>query len=230
MKRLELVIAFLGSAILLVGALLQILPLNLTEVLGFITGAICVWLTVKQNIWNWPIGIASNLFFIVLFFEAKLYADMTLQVVYIVLGGLGWYWWLRGGANRTMLLVSRLGPLTAIILGAITIAATTGITFFLQSINDSAPFLDALTTVLSLVAQYMLTRKLLENWYIWISVDIIYIGLYANKGLYLTSFLYALFLVMCIAGLMQWRKARLAGPAQPLATQANPGLEAVMHE
>lgn len=230
MKRVELVIAFSGSAGLLIGAWLQVVPLNLTEVLGFITGAICVWLTVKQNIWNWPIGLTSNFFYIILFFEAKLYADMSLQLVYIVLGILGWYWWLHGGVNRTRLLVSRVSPFTAGILGVITIIATAGMTLFLQSTNDSAPFLDALTTVLSLVAQYMLTRKLLENWSIWITVDIIYIGLYAYKVLYLTSVLYGVFLVMCLVGLWQWRKVRLAEPLPNLAVQVKPGREAVSHE
>jgi nicotinamide mononucleotide transporter len=230
MKRLELIVAFGASAVLLVGSLFQILPLNLTEVLGFITGAICVWLTVKQNIWNWPIGLASNFFYIILFFEAKLYADMSLQLVYIVLGVLGWYWWLHGGLNRTRLLVSRVSPLTTGILVIITIIATAGMTLFLQSTNDSAPFLDALTTVLSLVAQYMLTRKLLENWYVWITVDIIYIGLYAYKELYLTSFLYAVFLSMCLVGLWQWRKAQQLDPASVLVLAVQPGREAASHD
>src|SRR3954453_5767037 len=107
MKLLEWVIAIVASAVLLAGALLNVFPYSLTEALGFITGAICVWLTVKQNIWNWPIGIANNVFYIVLFFEARLFADMSLQIVYVVLGALGWYWWLRGGENRTRLLVSK---------------------------------------------------------------------------------------------------------------------------
>lgn len=230
MKPLELVIAVLGSAILLVGAVFQVLPYSLTEALGFITGAICVWLTVKQNIWNWPIGIANNVFYIVLFFEAALYADMSLQIVYIVLGALGWYWWLHGGVNRTTLLVSKIGLLHAIVLAGIALVTTTGLTIFLDSVHDSAPFLDALTTVLSLVAQYMLTRKLLENWYVWITVDIVYIGLYASRELYLTAFLYAIFMVMCVTGLVQWRKARLTEPAKPVAIQARAGRGVVTND
>lgn len=92
----------------------------------------------------------------------------------------------------------------------------------MQSVNDSTPFLDALTTVLSLVAQYMLTRKLLENWYVWITVDVIYIGLYIYKDLYLTGFLYAIFLCMCIVGLVQWRKALLNEPVAPVAAPLKP--------
>lgn len=231
MKLVEWVIAVAASAVLLVGALLNIFPYSLTEALGFITGAICVWLTVKQNIWNWPIGIANNLFYIVLFFEARLFADMSLQVVYVVLGGLGWYWWLHGGENRTKLLVAKTSLPHAAVLAAITVIATTGLTLFLQSVNDSAPFLDALTTVLSLVAQYMLTRKLLENWYVWISVDVVYIGLYIYKELYLTSFLYLIFLTMCIAGFIQWRKAFQAEPdAIAVPATLKPGTEAAAND
>ncbi|MFA5933448.1 MAG: nicotinamide riboside transporter PnuC [Microgenomates group bacterium] len=211
MNKKELTIFSLVSAALLYTSWKSILPMGVTEVLGFITGAACVWLTVKQNIWNWPIGIANNVFFIVLFLQARLFADMGLQVVYIVLGILGWYWWLKGGENKTELKVSHVGINTVLILLMITILTTFGMTVYLRQINDSAPFWDALTTVMSLVAQYLLTRKILENWYVWISADVIYIWLYAYKGLYLTSVLYALFLCMCIVGLMQWRKSLMGG-------------------
>ncbi|MFN8514049.1 MAG: nicotinamide riboside transporter PnuC [Chloroflexia bacterium] len=187
MKRWEVASAIALSAALVAGTLLGWLPLDMTEVFGFVTGGVCVWLTVRQQILNWPIGLASNVFYIVLFFEARLFADMTLQFFYIVLGILGWYWWLRGGEQQTRLLVSRASPAHLAILAALAVAATAGLTIFLRSVNDSAPFLDALTTVLSLVAQYLLTRKLLENWYVWITADIIYIWLYANRGLPLTA-------------------------------------------
>ncbi|MGI8607999.1 MAG: nicotinamide riboside transporter PnuC [Candidatus Dormibacteria bacterium] len=195
----------LGSVILIAGAATHRVPMDLTEVLGFVTGGWGVWLTVKANIWNWPIGIANSAFYLVLFFQARLFADMSLQVVHIVLGFLGWYWWMRGGESRTPLSVGRTRTRVALALVAITLAATTGLTIFLTRVHDSAPFLDALTTVLSLVAQYLLTRKLIENWFVWITADMIYIGLYASRHLYLTSVLYAVFLAMCIAGVAQWR-------------------------
>jgi nicotinamide mononucleotide transporter len=226
MKYLGYGIAAIVSAILVVGAWFQFLPLGLTEVFGFITGAACVWLTVKQNIWLWPISIANNIFFIILFLQSQLYADMSLQIVYIVLEILGWYWWLHGGQNKSKLLVSKASPLTLAALALILIGATYGMTLFLESVNDSAPFLDALTTVMSLIAQYMLTRKLIENWYVWIAADVIYIGLYAAKNLYLTSALYAIFLCMCIAGWREWRRSmreqREDSPvAVPLGVEAN---------
>ena len=184
-----------------------------SEILGFATGAVTVWLTVKENVWNWPIGLANNAFFIVLFLQAGLYADTGLQVVYIVLGVLGWYWWLHGGARGGELHVSRVGGPLALALALTGVVATYGMTRLLESISDSAPFPDALTTVLSLVAQLLLTKKYLENWYVWITADVIYVGLYAWKDLYLTAALYAVFLAMCLVGLRQWRASLARGRA-----------------
>jgi len=161
---------------------------------------------VKENIWNWPVGIANSAFYVIVFANARLFADSSLNVLYVVIGFLGWYWWLRGGQNRTALRVGRVNVVSAVLLAALGGVATFGMTRFLFSVNDSAPFLDALTTVLSLIAEFMLARKLLDNWYVWITADVIYIGLYAYRSLYLTALLYAIFLAMCIAGLVRWRR------------------------
>jgi nicotinamide mononucleotide transporter len=184
------------------------IPFGLVEVFGFVTGAICVMLTVEESIWNWPIGLANNVFFVVLFADQRLYADMGLQIVYIVLGIIGWYLWLHGGENRGKLKVRTSGLLELVILAVIGVGATIGMTFFLKSVNDSAPFLDALTTVLSLIAQYLLTRKAIENWYLWMTADVIYVGLYVYKHLMLTAILYALFFAMCVGGLKLRLKSR----------------------
>jgi nicotinamide mononucleotide transporter len=213
------------SLALIVGAASHRLPLDLTEVLGFVSGAWCVWLTVKENIWNWPIGLLNSAFFLVLFLRAHLFADSSLQVVYLVLGVLGWYWWLRGGDGQSTLPITRTSVRAALILTGVLIIATMAMTVVLQRIDDAAPFLDALTTVLSLIAQYMLTRKLLENWLVWLTADAIYVGLYIAKGLPLTAILYAIFFAMCVAGLRRWRatmpaqlplRAVLSHTVQPL--------------
>jgi nicotinamide mononucleotide transporter len=187
--------------------------MSVVEILGFVTGAICVWLTVKQNIWTWPIGIANNIFYIIVFFRAALYADMALQVVYIVVSAFGWYWWLNGGAGQTRLTVDRVRVRDAVILALLGISATYGMMRYLESVGGSAPFLDALTTAMSLIAQYLLSRKLLENWYVWIVADVIYIGLYISKDLHLTAVLYAIFLAMCVRGLVEWRRSMAANSA-----------------
>ena len=178
-----------------------------TEVAGFVTGALCVWLTVKRNIWNFPIGIANNVFFWVLFIESGLYADAWLQVVYVVLAGIGWYWWLHGGPQRQALHV-RPTPRWAWLAANVFVASATWLVYVILTSNtDSAvPLGDALTTALSLGAQIMLNRKWIGNWWLWIVADVIYVGLYAFKGLYLTSVLYAGFLVLCLVGLRAWRR------------------------
>jgi nicotinamide mononucleotide transporter len=196
------------SSLVLIGLTWRgVLPTNFTEVAGFLSGALCVWLVVKQNIWNWPIGIINAVAYFALFYKAGLYADMSLQIMYVILGFLGWYWWLHGGQEKSKLSVQRISLKHSVILAAIGIVATVAMHSYLVKIGDSAPVLDAVTTVMSLIAQYMLTRKYIENWAIWIAADVIYIGLYASRGLYLTSVLYAVFLSMCIVGAITWRQA-----------------------
>lgn len=177
-----------------------------TEIAGFATGALCVWLIVKQRVWNFPVGIANNVLFIVLFAEAGLYADAGLQLVYIGLALMGWYWWLHGGANRGRLVVRPTPRLAwlAIFLGIA--IGTVALGWVLSTFtNSTVAGWDALTTVMSLTATLMLNRKWLGNWLVWIAADVIYIALYAGKGLWLTSVLYAVFLMMCLVGLRDWR-------------------------
>ncbi len=230
------------SLALIAGSLMRRLEFDITEVLGFVTGGWGVWLTVRENIWNWPIGIANSVFFLALFVQARLFADSALQVVYIVLGALGWYWWLRGGTARTALPIARTTPRAAVALAAQGLAATAALTLGLARVGDAAPFWDALTTTLSLVAQYMLTRKLIENWLVWMTADAVYVALYWSRALHLTAGLYALFFALCVAGLVQWRAASrardaiapgteilspiLGQPGAPDPVEADAGLEA----
>lgn len=177
------------------------------EVLGFVTGAASVWLAVKENVWNWPIAAANAVFFFVLFLQHRLYGDMGLQVVFFGLAIRGWYLWLRGGEHHTALHVSRITPRLAALMAVVTLVATAAMTVYLRRIHDASPFLDALTTVLSLVGQYLLTRKIIENWHVWMAADVLYIYLYISRGLYLTSVLYVIFLLMCIAGALEWQRS-----------------------
>jgi nicotinamide mononucleotide transporter len=181
------------------------------ELLGFATGALGVWLTVRVNIWNFPIGIANNVFFLVLFWTARLYADAWLQVVYLALGVIGWWQWLHGGPVRTRRAVAHARPLTVLVLVALAIPATWGLTVVLTRAGDIAPFWDALTTALSLAAQWLLNRKQFENWGFWIAADVVYVPLYFVKALYLTGIVYVLFLSLCLLGLRVWHRELAAG-------------------
>ena len=179
---------------------------SVSELLGFGTGAACVWLTVAARISNFPVGIANSAFFLVLFASARLYADSGLQVVYIVLGFLGWWQWLHGGTSRGRLVVARAG--WRLLAGCVVfvVASTWGLTLLLGWARDIAPFWDALTTALSLAAQWLLNMKKLQNWYFWIAADVIYVPLYFVKVLYLTGIVYVLFLSMCVLGLRAWTR------------------------
>lgn len=185
----------------------------MVEIAGFLTGALAVWLAVKQNPWTWPAGIANAVFFFVLFWRARLYGDMALQLLFLGLCVLGWYRWLFGGAGHGQLPVSRLTPRSAIMYTTAGVIATAALGPYLRSLGDASPWLDAVTTVMSVEAQYLMTKKIFEHWYVWIAADVVYMWLYVERQLYLTGVLYLLFLVMCLAGLAEWRRSLHAGAA-----------------
>lgn len=182
--------------------------LSWTEVAAFVTGAVCVWLVVRQHIANFAVGIANNALFLVLFVGAGLYADAGLQIVYVGLAVYGWWAWLHGGRQRTGVQVHHAtGVQLGLCAGAV-VVITAALQWGLHTWTDSTVVgWDALTTALSLVAQFMLSRKWIASWYLWIAADLVYIPLYASKGLWLTSVLYVLFLSLCIKGLVDWRRA-----------------------
>lgn len=196
-------------------------PTTLAEGLAFITGALCVWLVARQHIANWGIGIANCLLFILIFTDSGLYADAGLQLVFIALGVYGWWNWVKGGGPAVDALpVSRTGRIEWIGLIGAGLVGLAAIAILLGTATDSTvPFWDALTTVLSLLATYGQCRKRVESWYLWIAADIVYVPLYAYKGLYLTSILYIGFMALCVIGLLNWKKD-LAAQAAPVEATA----------
>jgi nicotinamide mononucleotide transporter len=182
-------------------------PTTWGEVLGFATGAWCVRLVVRRSIWNWPVGIANNVFFLALFLNAGLYADSVLQVVFFTLGLYGWWAWLHGGVSRTPLATSRLTGRQWPVVLTVTFAATIVIATMLARWTPSTvPWADAVTTVLSLVAVWAQARRKLESWWFWIAADLVYVPLYQYKGLTLTAILYLGFLALCVTGLRAWSR------------------------
>lgn len=188
--------------------------MNWIEILATAFTLICVWLTVKQNIWCWITGIIGNVFLIMLFVPDRLYADLFLQVIYIALGFYGWWMWLYGGENKTELHVSRTEKQTWLRLAAIAVFGTFILAFALREFAKAmdfppASFLywDSTTAVACLIAQWMLTRKLLETWFIWIATNISYVGLYAMKERYLLLGLQIVFIVLSAMGFVNWLKS-----------------------
>lgn len=179
---------------------------SISEALGFVTGLWCVFLTVKAHLWNFPVGIVNSFFFVLLFFNARLWADGGLNILYIALGFYGWWLWVYGGENRSRLLITKASQTTMSYLVVFVVLATWGLTLLLGAVNDVAPFWDALTTALSLAATWLLNFKRLQNWYFWILADIVYVPLYFVKHLDLTGIVYIAFLGLATSGLFVWRK------------------------
>jgi nicotinamide mononucleotide transporter len=203
-RREMLLVGGLSTA-LVICAWCQWLRIDLTESLGFATGAVCVWLVTRGNIWNWPIGLANNIFFAILFWRTRLFADFGLQGVYFALGLWGWWQWLHGGPDHSRLRVSRASRAEWMALALFLIAGTWLLRDLLIAVNGAAPFWDSLTTILCLAAQYLMCRKRFESWWFWITADVIYVPLYLSRQLPLIALLYAGFIILCIIGLRRWR-------------------------
>jgi nicotinamide mononucleotide transporter len=193
------------------------------ELLGFVSGVLCVYLVTRESIWNWPLAIATSACYIVVFRRLGYYSDTGLQVVYLLLSLYGWWHWTRGSAARRasadvdlaarpdsapalavsrtpareMLLLAGAGVLLWLLLWTITSRIP----------GAKLPLLDASLAATSLVAQYMMTRKYLENWLLWIIADVVYVGLFVTRGNVLTAVLYAVYLLLAIIGMRRWTRA-----------------------
>ena len=191
--------------------LLTLAVQNRWEILAVVFGIISVYLSTRENIWSWPTALINVGLYFVVFYEAKLYADMGLQAVYFALSLYGWYEWLYGGENRTELHVSRASRTLGVRLIVIGVVCAATLGTALARLTDAAlPYLDSATTSTSLVAQWMMTRKILENWAVWAVVDVVYVGMFIFKKLYLTAGLYSVFFVLAVMGYVQWKRSLTA--------------------
>lgn len=179
------------------------------EIVGALAGIVYVFLEIRQSIWLWPLGIVTSALYIWIFFTSKFYADMGLQTYYVLISVYGWYWWLKGGKkyNTDSLPVTKVSMKLSAILMFVFIALFGFIWFILVNYTDSpVPVGDAFTTALSIVATWMLARKIIEHWILWIIADLVSLGLYIYKGLYPTVILFAVYTVMAVIGYREWRK------------------------
>ncbi|WP_313031312.1 nicotinamide riboside transporter PnuC [Massilia alkalitolerans] len=174
------------------------------ELISFLLAVTTVLLNIRQKHWAWLFSIASSATFAVVFFEARLYGDMGLQFVFIGASVWGWYQWLHGAGDQ-QLVVSRLKPagwgwsIAAWAIGFVLLSQ------FLDRLTDTdVPHADGFLTAGSLVGQLLLGRKKVENWLVWIVVDVLYVGLYIYKDLHLTAILYAVFVVLAWTGWRAW--------------------------
>ncbi|MFA6455378.1 MAG: nicotinamide riboside transporter PnuC [Bacteroidota bacterium] len=181
---------------------------TIAEFSAVVLGLISVYLVTRQNVWCYPLGIISVFVYIFIFFDIKLYADMGLQVFFIVLQAYGWYEWLYGGKGHTALHVTWANRTVYWLSALVTVIATAVLGYSLHRLTDAAlPYIDSFLAVLSMVAQWMMAKKYIENWILWTAVNIGSIAMYGMKGLYLTMLLYAVYLGLAIFGYFEWKKS-----------------------
>ena len=186
---------------------MNLLEWSALEVIAAAFGVISVYLSTRQNIWSWPTAIVNVALYTVVFYQGRLYGQMGLQPIYLALSVYGWYQWLHGGEQHTELRVSRASPRLLGALAALNLVLWLVLAAVLRQTDAALPWLDALLTTTSLVAQWMMTRKILENWLIWIAVDVVYVPMFVSQGLYATAVLYAAFLVLAVMGYVEWRRS-----------------------
>jgi nicotinamide mononucleotide transporter len=195
---------------------------NYIEIFGAVTGILYVFLEIRQNIWLWPVGIITSAVYILVFFTSKFYADMSLQGYYLVISILGWYWWIKDSGQEeergrlgerenmrgSKLKVTRINFTTAIILAVVFIVLFATMWQVLDRLTDSpVPAWDSFITSLSVVATWMLARKIYEHWYLWIIVNAASVILFITRGLYPTVILYIVYCAMSFIGLREWKRS-----------------------
>ncbi|MEE4286653.1 MAG: nicotinamide riboside transporter PnuC [Mariniphaga sp.] len=185
---------------------------NKIELLGALLGLLYIFFSIKQHILTWPTGLFTSVLYIVVFFQSGFYADMGLQVYYVFISIYGWYFWLKGGKKNSVghqkKLPARKTPKNLLIhLLLTTIVIYSGILFILLNYtNSTVPYMDSLTTALSITATWMLAKKYSEHWIIWIFVDLFSAGLYVYKELWPTVILFLVYTVMAVLGYFEWKK------------------------
>ncbi|HFA48876.1 MAG TPA: nicotinamide riboside transporter PnuC [Bacteroidetes bacterium] len=177
------------------------------ELIATICGLVHVFLLTREKVIAWPFGIATVTIYVYIFYVSKLYSDTILHVFYIFINTYGWYNWSRRKKETAAVKVSYLSPSGVAILVGTIIAGTLIWGYIMDTRTDASfAYFDAYTTVASLSAQYLLTQKKIENWVVWIAVNIVAMPIYFMKGLYLTSGLYFVYLLLVISGFVEWRK------------------------
>ncbi|HEY5801141.1 MAG TPA: nicotinamide riboside transporter PnuC [Burkholderiaceae bacterium] len=177
------------------------------ELVSFVLSVITVWLNIRQNHWAWLFAILSSSTYAGVFMHSRLYGDMALQFVFIAAAAWGWYQWVFTSTVEKPLRVTRLPPAGAFacVFGWAVGFALLGVFLHLYTDSD-VPWIDGFLTAGSLLGTLLLSRKKLENWHVWIFLDILYVGLYAYKHLWLTAVLYGVFVFMAVRGLSTWKQ------------------------
>ncbi len=190
-----------------------LLEMEWLEGIGLVSGLLCVWLLIRQNIWTFPIGLIYAFVSVAVFFEQRLYADVLLSGYYVLMNAYGWWYWLYGGSRTpTDDLPATYTPRkTFIVLTGLSIVGIAAMGWFFDTQTDAdLPYWDSATTILSFAAMWMTARKLVENWIVWLIVDCIATGVYLIKGIEFYALLYGIYLGMAFMGWRAWRQTMAA--------------------
>lgn len=183
---------------------------NWIEIAGAAISLIYLYFSIKQNILLWPFGILSALFYVVIYLQSKFYADMGLQVYYVAISIYGWWGWTQKRtpkASAKILKITRLGRRRGIWIALVFLLIWTLLYFILKNFTDSeVPFGDSFTTAGGIVATWMLARKILDHWLLWIVVDLVSLILYTAKDLWPTMLLFGIYTTMAVVGYFSWLK------------------------
>jgi nicotinamide mononucleotide transporter len=176
------------------------------EWIGTVSGFACVYLAAKQHMLNWPVSIVSVVAYAVLFYDYQLFGDAVLQIYFLSTAIYGWYYWIKRKQEHEKPIVSLSKKEFALAVGGIAVLSVLLGMFLDHFTPTNVPYADGFCTAMSFVAQYLMTRKVLQNWILWIVVDACYVPLYIYKDLYLTAVLYTLFLAIAAMGYLDWKK------------------------
>ncbi|HNW99676.1 MAG TPA: nicotinamide riboside transporter PnuC [Bacteroidales bacterium] len=180
---------------------------NYIEIIASLLGIFGVWLTTKQKVWCWPIGLLNVILSLYVFLVSKLYADVVLQIFYIILTLYGWYNWLYGGENKTVLKVSRIKRSMMLFLILISFFCIFITGYIFSNYTDAAlPYWDATVAVWGVIGTFVQAKKYIENWIIWIINDLLCTGIYFYKHLFAFTALYFVFVLLAVYGYIQWKK------------------------
>jgi len=185
---------------------------NKIELIGAILGLLYILFSIRQHILTWATGLLTSALYIVVFFQSGFYADMGLQVYYVFISIYGWYFWLKGEKkaarnSEQQVPVTRIKKRVLVKSAIVTLLIFLFLIFILKRFTDSTvPVMDSLTTALSITATWMLAKKYIEHWLIWIFVDFFSAGLYVYKNLWPTVVLFIVYAVMAIVGYLEWKK------------------------
>jgi len=189
---------------------LDYLLANWLEVLGLLSGVLCVWLLIRENVLTFPIGLVYAVITVVVVARANLFADVVLNVYYVAMNAYGWYFWRFGGQQRRRANTLSVGLVPGSQWVWIVIAIVFGTLmmgwYFATQTAAALPYPDSFTTVASFLAMWMSARKYLESWILWLIIDVVQVVLYLVKGIEAYALLYLIYLGMAVSGWLNWRK------------------------